>query len=150
MNRNIIDILVADDNDDDVLMIRKTFERSKLMNIVAAVSDGDEAMAYLRRQGKYKDAAPPGLLLLDIKMPKMDGFETLAAIKADPALKRLPVVMLTTSRQEEDVCKSYAAGACSFISKPVKFAQFQEIVNQFALYWAVVATIPRASSGWPP
>lgn len=146
MDHQPIKILLAEDNEDDIFMIRKAFEEIKLMNVMDVVKDGEEAMAYLRRQGPYKDAQFPGLLLLDIRMPKKDGFEVLKEIKGDPALKHLPVVFLTTSKQEEDVVKSYAGGACSFVVKPVGFTQFQEMVKQFELYWVLVSRVPGANS----
>jgi CheY-like chemotaxis protein len=144
MNPKIVDIHLADDNEDDVLLVKLAFEQAKMMNIVNAVGDGDEALAYLRREGKYKDAALPGLIMLDINMPRMNGFEVLREIKADPALKHLPVVMLTTSKQDQDVINSYAGGACSFVTKPVGLTEFREAVKRFELYWAFVATIPDA------
>jgi CheY-like chemotaxis protein len=106
------------------------------------VRDGEEAMAYLQRQGEYHDAKIPGLILLDINMPKKNGFEVLKEIKADAHLRHIPVVMLTTSESEHDIVKSYAKGACSFITKPMDFDKFGEVIKQFALYWALVARVP--------
>ena len=97
MNELPIEILVVDDNDDDVLIIQEAFTQEKLVNILQVVKDGEEALAYLRRQGTHHDASPPGLVLLDINMPKKDGLEVLKEIKQDPSLRHLPVVMLTTS-----------------------------------------------------
>ncbi len=147
MDHQPIKLLLAEDNEDDIFLMRKAFGEAKLLNIVDVVKDGEEALAYLRRQGPYHDAELPGLLLLDIRMPKKDGFEVLKEIKSDSALKHLPVIMLTTSKQEEDVVKSYAGGACSFIMKPVGFTQFQELVRQFELYWTLVARVPAAKNG---
>lgn len=146
MDHQPIKILLAEDNEDDVLLIRKAFKEVKLMNVMDVVKDGEEVTAYLRRQGQYRNAELPGLLLLDIRMPKKDGFEVLKEIKSDPALKSLPVIILTTSKQEEDVVTSYADGACSFITKPVGFEQFQKMVAQFELYWALVSRVPQAKS----
>jgi len=143
MDHQPIKILLAEDNEDDIFLMRKAFEEAKLLNLVKVVKDGEEAMAYLRRQGQYHDAELPGLLLLDIRMPKKDGFEVLKEIKSDPALKFLPVVIMTTSKQEEDVVKSYANGACSFITKPLGFTQFQEMIKQFELYWVLVSRVPE-------
>ena len=143
MDHQPIKILLAEDNEDDIFVIQKAFKEAKLLNMVSVVKDGEEVMAYLRRQGQYRDAEMPGLLILDIRMPKKDGFEVLKEVKADPALKHLPVVVLTTSKQEEDVVRSYETGACSFVTKPVGFAQFQEMVRQFELYWVLVARIPQ-------
>ncbi len=144
MSEQKIGILLAEDNEDDVLMIQKAFKSAKLINEINVVRDGEEAMAYLKCQGKYKDAERPGLLLLDINMPKKDGWAVLAEMKADPELKGIPVIILTTSRQEEDVAHSYASGACSFISKPVGFQAFQELVTRFELYWMLVASLPHS------
>jgi CheY-like chemotaxis protein len=144
MNPKIVDILLADDNDDDVMLVKLAFQQAKMVNVINAVYDGDEALAYLRRQGKYKDAAPPGLVMLDINMPKINGIEVLREIKADPALRHLPVVMLTTSKRDQDVVDAYSNGACSFVTKPVGLNEFREAVKRFELYWACVATIPEA------
>lgn len=137
-----IEILLAEDNDDDVVMIRKTFEQSKIMNMIQVVKDGEEALAYLRREGKYKEAKLPGMLMLDIKMPKKDGLEVLREVKADPNFRHLPIIMLTTSKREEDVLESYQGGACSYISKPLGLQNFQEVIRQFELYWTLVSKIP--------
>jgi CheY-like chemotaxis protein len=136
-----ITILLAEDNDDDIVLIREAFAQGKLVNVLDVVKDGDEALAYLH-QGRYADAELPGLVLLDINMPKRNGLEVLREIKADPALRHLPVIMLTTSRREEDVVASYTEGACTFIPKPVKFGELTNVVKQFELYWALVARIP--------
>ncbi len=143
MNTKPVGILLAEDNDDDILMTQKAFKKIRMINELNVVKDGEEAMAYLRRQGKYKDAKRPGLVLLDINMPKKDGWAVLEEIKKDPELKSMPVVILTTSQQENDVVRSYANGASSFISKPVVFSQFQELVERFELYWMLVARVPN-------
>jgi len=137
-----MEILLVEDNEDDILLEQEALADAKLVNLMYVVRDGDEAIAYLRRQGKYHDAKVPGLILLDINMPKKNGFEVLNEIKADPSLMHIPVVMLTTSDREADIVKSYAKGACSYITKPMDFDKFQEVVRQFALYWALVARIP--------
>ena len=137
-----VDILLAEDNDDDILLIRESFAEAKIVNVLNVVKDGEEALAYLRREGGYKDAVMPGLLLLDINMPKKNGFEVMREIKADPALRHLPVIMLTTSQNEADVVKSYSEGACSYIMKPARFEELSRVLKQFALYWALVSRIP--------
>ena len=139
----LIEILLVEDNDDDIVLIREAFTNANFLNLVNGVKDGVEAMAYLRREGEYKDKNLPGLVLLDINMPKKDGFEVLEEMKADPLLKQIPVIMLTCSKREEDVVRAYDGGACSFITKPVSFDAFQEMVGRFSLYWTLVATIPR-------
>ncbi len=146
MDHQPIHILLAEDSEDDIFVIRKAFKEGRLLNAIDVVKDGEAALAFLRRQEGYQHAKFPGLMLLDIRMPKKDGFEVLKEIKSDPALKHLPVIILTTSKQEEDVVKSYAGGACSFVVKPVGFTQFQEMVRQFELYWALVARVPVAKS----
>jgi CheY-like chemotaxis protein len=142
VNTEPMEILLVEDNEDDILLEQEALADAKLVNLMYVVRDGDEAIAYLRRQGKYHNAQVPGLILLDINMPKKNGFEVLNEIKADTALMHIPVVMLTTSDSEADIVKSYAKGACSYITKPMDFDKFQEVVKQFALYWALVARIP--------
>lgn len=144
MNTQPMGILLVEDNEDDILLEEEALTDAKLVNLMYVVRDGEEAMAYLRRQGKYKDAQMPGLILLDINMPKKNGFEVLKEIKEDPALMHLPVVMLTTSDREADIVKSYAKGACSFITKPMDFDKFKDVAKQFALYWALVSRIPSS------
>lgn len=145
MRNKQIDILLVEDNEDDVIMTLESFEEVNLINVVSIVSDGEEAMAYLRREGKYKYVSVPGLILLDINMPKKNGFEVLQEIKADPRLSHIPVIVLTTSDREADIVKSYAYGACSFIPKPVDFEDFIKLAEQFSFYWALVSRIPGRS-----
>jgi CheY-like chemotaxis protein len=142
MNTQPMEILLVEDNEDDVVLEQEALAEAKLVSIMYVVRDGEEAMAYLRRQGQYHDAKVPGLILLDINMPKKNGFEVLTEIKADAELRHIPVVMLTTSESEYDIVKSYAKGACSFITKPMDFDEFGGVIKQFALYWALVARIP--------
>lgn len=147
MNKDeTIEILVVDDNEDDVIMIQEAVEEARLLNLMHVVHDGQEAMTFLRRQAPFQDARAPGLVLLDINMPKMNGFEVLKEMKTDPALRHIPVVMLTTSHRDEDIVKSYADGACSYIPKPVDFNSFQEVAKQFSLYWALVSKIPSTAA----
>ena len=142
MNTEPMEILLVEDNEDDILLEQEAIADAKLVNLMYVVRDGDEAIAYLRRLGKYQNAQVPGLILLDINMPRKNGFEVLNEIKADPALMHIPVVMLTTSDSEADIVRSYAKGACSYITKPMDFDKFRDVVKQFALYWALVARIP--------
>ena len=142
METQPLEILLVEDNEDDILLEREALADAKLINIMSVVWDGVEAMAFLRREGQYQNAQVPGLILLDINMPRKNGFEVLNEIKADPALMHIPVVMLTTSDNEADIVKSYSKGACSYITKPMDFDKFREVVKQFALYWALVARIP--------
>jgi CheY-like chemotaxis protein len=138
-----VEILLVEDNEDDIVLTQEAFGEARLVNVLHIVRDGEEALAFLRRQGPYREATRPGLVLLDIAMPRKDGFEVLHELKADPDLRSLPVVMLTTSTREEDVVRSYTEGACSFVSKPVRVGQLQEVLKQFALYWVLVAKVPR-------
>lgn len=145
MSAQPLEILLVEDNEDDILLEQEAIAEARLVNLMYVVSDGEEAMAYLRREGKYQNAQLPGLILLDINMPKKNGFEVLNEIKVDPALMHIPIVMLTTSDSESDIVKSYAKGACSFITKPMDFDKFREVIRQFALYWALVARVPSTS-----
>jgi CheY-like chemotaxis protein len=144
MTSQPMEILLVEDNEDDILLEQEALAEAQLVNLMHVVRDGEEAMAFLRREGKYQNAQRPGLILLDINMPKKNGFEVLNEIKSDPALKHMPVVMLTTSDSEADIVKSYAKGACSFITKPMDFDKFRDVARQFALYWALVARVPSS------
>lgn len=134
MKSQPVEILLVEDNEDDIVLTQEAFTEAKLVNVINTVRDGEEALAYLRREGQYKVARLPGLILLDINMPKKNGFEVLEAMKVDPALRSLPVIMLTTSDREEDIVRSYADGACSYIRKPVDLDRFIDVVKQFELY----------------
>lgn len=137
-----IDILLVDDNEDDVILLQEAFEEDKLANVMEVARDGDEALDYLKKQGKYSGVRSPGLVLLDINMPKKDGFAVLEEIKSNSDLAHIPVVMLTTSERDEDVIRSYKHGACSFIRKPISFDSLREAMRNFTLYWTLVARIP--------
>jgi CheY-like chemotaxis protein len=142
MTMKPIDILVVEDNDDDVVLIQEAFSEGKMANRIAIVRDSEEAMAYLRKQDAYAAAPLPGMVLLDINMPKKNGFEVLAEIKADARLRPLPVVMLTVSDREEDVVRSFDQGACSYIRKPVTLTRSVAVVKEFELYWSLVSQLP--------
>ena len=137
-----IEILLVDDNDDDVVLLTESFQEARFLNLVQVVRDGIEALAYLRHEPPFENAHPPGLILLDINMPKMNGFELLQIIKNDPQLRMIPVVMLTTSTRDEDIARSYEGGACSFVAKPVDLDKLKEVVKQFSLYWTLVSIVP--------
>jgi CheY-like chemotaxis protein len=141
-----IEILLVEDNEDDIILIEEAFAGARMMNVINNVRDGEAALAYLRQEGPYKNAVRPGLILLDINMPKMNGFEVLEAIKANPQLQPLPVIILTTSEREEDVVRSYVYGACSYIRKPVSLERFIDVVKQFEVYWTLVSRVPPAKS----
>ena len=140
-------ILMADDDADDRMLARDAMIESRLANPFYVVEDGQELMDYLRRAGKYatREAPRPGLILLDLNMPRMDGREALRAIKNDPDLRSIPVVVLTTSKTEEDVLRSYNLGANSFITKPVTFERLVEIVSALGLYWLNIVQLPASS-----
>jgi CheY-like chemotaxis protein len=138
-----IDVLLVEDDPGDVLMTREAFEENKVANRLAVVSDGAEAMQYLRREGEYADAPTPDLVLLDLNLPRMDGREVLAAMKSDEALRSIPVVVLTTSEAEEDVLRSYALHANAYVTKPVDFSRFIEVVRQIDDFFVSVVRLPR-------
>jgi CheY-like chemotaxis protein len=135
-------ILLADDDEDDRMMTRDAFERHRLANGFYAVNDGEELMDFLHRRGAHKDAPRPGLILLDLNMPRKDGREALKEIKADPELRRIPIVVLTTSREEEDILRTYDLGANSFITKPVGFDSMVKIVETLGNYWFQIVELP--------
>ena len=139
---NAIDVLLVDDDPGDTLMIREAFEHNKVSNALACVADGVQAMQYLRREGEYADAARPDLILLDLNLPRKDGREVLAEIKSDPVLATIPVVVLTTSHAEEDVLKSYQLHANAYVTKPVDFERFIEVVRQIDEFFVTVVKLP--------
>jgi len=138
-----IDVLLVEDSDNDIVIVKEAFEEAKLINIVDVVRDGEEALMYLNQQAPYQDRKRPGLVLLDINLPKKNGFEVLHEMKQDKELKIIPVVMLTTSTSDEDVIKSYDEGACTYISKPVSSKELCAAIREFSIYWAMVARVPR-------
>lgn len=136
---------MAEDDADDRLMTREAFQECRLGNPLQFVVDGEELMDYLHRRGQYADAVRypmPGLILLDLNMPRKDGREALREIKADPVLRDIPVVVLTTSKAQEDVANSYGDGANSFISKPVSFSALIEVVQTLGKYWLQIVDLP--------
>lgn len=140
-----ITILIADDSEDDRLMTREAMTESFLLNELREVEDGEQLMDYLHRRGEYstEETSPrPGLILLDLNMPRKSGHEALLEIKADPVLRRIPVVVLTTSRAEEDIVRSYELGVSSFISKPVTFQGLVEAMTAFGKYWIEICALP--------
>lgn len=140
-------ILMADDDEDDRFMARDAFEMSRLNNDLYFVKDGVELLEYLRHQGNYTDmsSAPrPGLILLDLNMPIMDGREALKEIKSDPELRSIPIVVLTTSSAEEDVVKTYDLGVNSFITKPVTFEGLARVIKQTGIYWFEIVKLPNS------
>ncbi|QYG93640.1 response regulator [Iamia sp. SCSIO 61187] len=137
-----IDILLVEDDPGDVLITSEALEHSKVTNTLATVEDGEQALAYLRKEGKYADATRPDLILLDLNLPRRDGREVLAEIKADPELRRIPVVVLTTSSAEEDILRSYDLHANAYVSKPVDFERFVDVVRQVDEFFFTVVRLP--------
>jgi CheY-like chemotaxis protein len=138
-----IQVLIVDDSEDDVLLLKEAFRDCPLVNFIGTVEDGEQALSFLRQEGVYQNSGRPGLVLMDINMPRKNGFEVLAEMRSDPQLSNVPVVMLTTSKQESDILRAYEGGACSFIAKPVSFDTMKSIARQFALYWTMVADLPQ-------
>jgi CheY-like chemotaxis protein len=137
-----IEILLVEDDPGDVLMTREAFADNKVRNRLSVVSDGEEALAYLRREGRYADAARPDLILLDLNLPRRDGREVLAEIKNDESLHHIPVVVLTTSQSEEDILRSYQLHANAYVTKPVDFDRFIEVVRQIDDFFLTVVKLP--------
>jgi CheY-like chemotaxis protein len=136
---------MADDDEEDRELTREALTDARLANLMRFVVDGQELMDYLRRQGAYADGADapePGIILLDLNMPKKDGREALAEIKSDPALRHIPVVVLTTSKAEEDIFRTYGLGVNSFITKPVTFAGLVEVIRAWSRYWFEIVELP--------
>jgi CheY-like chemotaxis protein len=145
-----ITLLLADDDADDRLLMQEALIESRLVNDLRFVKDGEELMDYLQRRGDYTDpehSPRPGLVLLDLNMPRKDGREALVEIKADPALRRIPIVILTTSKAEQDVLRSYDLGVSSFITKPVTFEGLVEVMRAFSAYWLQIVELPGAAHG---
>lgn len=140
-----VEILVAEDNEDDVILIERAFKNAKMLNRLHVVKDGVEVIGFLRKEaGINPEGTSVGLILLDINMPRNNGFKVLNEIKADPSLTHIPVVILTTSDREEDVIEAFREGACSYVTKPVDFESFKSTIEGFDLYWTLVSRLPRS------
>jgi CheY-like chemotaxis protein len=146
LSRSSVTILMADDDEDDRLLTADALKQARLLNEIRFVVDGEDLMDYLHRRGAYGeggvDAPRPGIILLDLNMPKKDGREALAEIKADPELRRIPVIALTTSKAEEDVARTYDLGLNSFVTKPVTFDGLAEVMETLASYWFDLVELP--------
>lgn len=138
-----IDVLLVEDDEGDVLMTREAFEHHKLRNTLHVVSDGVEALEFLRREGAHADAPRPGLILLDLNLPRKDGRQVLEEIKSDETLRAIPVVVLTTSQAEEDILRSYDLHANAYVAKPVDFERFIDIIRQIDDFFVTVVKLPR-------
>jgi CheY-like chemotaxis protein len=137
----LIKILLVEDNPDDILIIQRALKEARVVNQLWVVRDGQEALDFLQHKGKYQDISTspkPGLILLDINLPKINGLDVLKEIKGDAEFRRIPTVILTVSRRDEDIAKGYNHGCNSFIQKPVEFEKFVEVVKQIGLYWGLL------------
>ena len=139
----IVDVLLVEDDDGDVLMTREAFEHYKIRNQLHVVRDGEQAVQFLRREGQYEGAPRPDLILLDLNLPRFDGRQVLAEIKADAALRLIPVVVLTTSEAEEDILRSYELHANAYVTKPVDFDRFIEVIRKIDEFFVTVVKLPR-------
>lgn len=140
-----IEILLVEDSPSDILITREALHDAKVLNHLAVAEDGIQAMELLRRQGPYADVARPDLILLDLNLPRKNGREVLQEIKNDPSLKVIPVVVLTTSRAEEDVLRAYGLHANCYITKPVDFGDFAKVVSTIEHFWFAVVTLPQVA-----
>ena len=143
MTSDRLPILLVEDNDDDILITKRAFSKGHVVNPLIVVRDGDEALDYVFRRGAFVAAPRPGLILLDPNLPRVDGFAVLKTIKGDPEARSIPVIVLTTSKRDEDVLRSYSYHANTYIEKPVEFDRFVHVVQNFNLYWNLTATLPR-------
>lgn len=140
--QEVVDILLVEDNPGDVRLTREALKEAKIRNQLYVVGDGVDAMAFLRRKGSYRDAVRPQLVLLDLNLPRMNGREVLAQIKQDESLRRIPVVILTSSQAEADVLSAYDLHANCYITKPVDLAQFLTVVQAIESFWVTIVTLP--------
>ena len=138
-----VEILLAEDNPNDVEMTRRAFEKGKFLNNLHVVNDGVEAMAFLRQEGEYEGAPRPDIVLLDLEMPRKDGKEVLEDIETDETLSTIPVVVLTSSEAERDIVESYKHNANAYLTKPVGYKEFQDIVRQIESFWFEVVKLPQ-------
>jgi CheY-like chemotaxis protein len=142
MNANLISVLLVEDDPGDLLLIREAFAEHKVGNVLSTVSDGVEAMKFVRGEGQYAGRERPDLVLLDLNLPRKSGAEVLAEIKSDPRLATIPVIVLTTSEAEEDVLRSYEMHANAYITKPVDFERFKKIVHQIDDFFIGIVKLP--------
>ncbi|HMK24857.1 MAG TPA: response regulator [Chitinophagaceae bacterium] len=141
-----IQILLVEDNEGDIILTLEAFKEIKVKNSIAVVKDGEEAIEFLKKQGQYADRTMPNLILLDINMPKLNGIEVLDFIKKDEKLRKIPVVMLTTSSSESDIAACYEKSANCFITKPLDFGKFLNVVEAIESFWFTIAQLPKTTS----
>jgi CheY-like chemotaxis protein len=142
-----VTILLVEDNLQDIEITKRAFAKGRVHNDLIVVRDGEEALDYLYRRGKYQDPASsprPGMILLDLNLPKVGGLEVLQRVKRDESLKSIPVIVLTVSQREQDIVRSYDLGVNTYIQKPVEFENFMRVVNTVHEYWVLIATLPPA------
>ena len=144
MDTKPVTILLVEDNEGDVGLVEEVFEDAKIRNVLHVAEDGEEAMLFLHKGGTYTDVPTPDIILLDLNLPQKDGREVLEEIKTDEHLKRIPVVVLTTSKAEEDILKSYDLHANSYITKPVDFDQFIKVIRSIEDFWLEVVRLPTS------
>ncbi len=140
-----VDILLVEDNPGDIRLTQEALRDGKLLNHLTAVSDGEQAIAFLRRQGNYAQASRPDLILLDLNLPRKDGREVLAEVKADPDLRRIPVVVVTSSRAEQDILKAYDLHTNCYVTKPVDLVKFVAVVKSIEDFWVHIVKLPPKS-----
>lgn len=148
-----IDILLAEDNEADIKIALRAFDKARIKNNIFVVRHGEEALNYVQNQRQYADSSVfkyPDMILLDIQMPKLTGFDVLKVLKKDEKFKAIPVVMLTSSKSDEDIVKSYRYGAVSFIQKPINYEEFEKVVEVFNLYWHNINKLPNLKKSTPP
>lgn len=143
--KNIIpvEILLVEDSPSDVLMTREALQSAKVLNNLHVVEDGVDAMAFLYQQGKYASSLRPHLILLDLNLPRKNGLEVLAEIKGNATLKSIPIIVLTTSKAEEDIVRAYGLHTNSYVTKPVDFASFVSVIREIEHFWLAVVTLPN-------
>jgi CheY-like chemotaxis protein len=142
MEGQSVEILLVEDNAGDIRLTLEALKSAKISNNINVVRDGVEAMAYLRREGEYVDATRPGLMLLDLNLPRKSGYEVLEEVKSDEDLRRIPVVVLTSSKAEEDVLRSYNLHANSYVTKPVGLQEFAKVVSAIEGFWLTIVQLP--------